>query len=159
VSRTFPVSLAVTALLGLSCATIPRAHGPLPAGLRQEEYDALQFFASRKMRCGASDLVYERFGEGRHLFTGCNDTLEMLLIEGSDAEAYGAVRGFIIPAPSNTFSHRYSCDVRKVTDRRVDVRTRILEGCGQRSTYVAVCAPRCVWLESAEASAGAASSP
>lgn len=142
--------LAILTWIGLACATIPHAHGPLPPGLRQEEYDALQFFAARRMNCSAWELVYERFGEGRHLFKGCDDVMEMLLLKGSDGEVYGARRGFIMQAPSYGFSKRFACDPRRTTQQRVDPGTRIVEGCGQRVTYITVCNPGCSWIESAE---------
>jgi hypothetical protein len=117
--------------------------------LRQDEYDALQFFAARRMGCSADRLTYERFGDGRHLFSGCHNALEMLLLEGADGQAYGADGGFIMPAPSYPFSRRFACDPRRTVQGHTDPRTWTVEGCDQRITYVAICSPACAWIESA----------
>jgi hypothetical protein len=79
-------------LLGLwfvgGCATTEHAVGPVPPGMLESRYAALQYFASLNLNCPKEKLAYSQFGNGRHLFKGCGDQIEMLVLDGLDAEAH-----------------------------------------------------------------------
>lgn len=104
------------------------------------------------MNCPREKLTYTSFGKGRHFFKGCDQEVEMLLYEGSDAKSLGFSRGFVVPAPSNRFSKEAKCDLRSTTEERIDYQTRIVDGCGQRFTYLLACHGNCVWIANVEAS-------
>jgi hypothetical protein len=70
----------------------------------------------------------------------------MLLVEGNDAKIHGYRNGFISPAASNGYAKELGCDERRTKEERVDFRTHVVDGCGQRVTYVQVCNPHCSWL-------------
>lgn len=73
--------------------------------------------------------------------------MEMFLLEGSDAQALGASKGFVLPSPSNAYAKERKCDVTKTTIERVDHRTRIVDGCGSRATYLMACGlTGCTWI-------------
>lgn len=127
----------------------PAAVGPVPAGIPEHHYGALQFHAARAMNCPQEQLGYEAV-DGRHFFVGCRQTFEMLLLEGADGLAHGAREGFATAAPTNRFAKEVGCAVQQTKDERVDVRTRIVDGCGQRVTYVHVCTSECTWIANVE---------
>lgn len=144
--------LRILPFLGLvtACSFGPTAVGPVPPGLSEDKYGALQTYASRNLNCPQEQLKYESFGKGRHLFKGCGEEIEMLLFEGSDANAYGQGLGFVVPSPSNRFSKETQCALRDTTEERIDFRTRIVDGCGKRITYVNACNPNCSWIANVE---------
>ena len=95
------------------------------------------------------NLTYEMFGKDRHLFKGCDDRMEMLLLTGGDARGYA--RAFIVPSPANVYAKERKCDIRQTTVERVDHQTRIVDGCGARTTYLMACGySGCTWIANTE---------
>jgi hypothetical protein len=137
-------------LLMVGCAAQFAPMGPVPPGIHAKEYGLLQYFAARSMNCPQAKLTYEPFGDGRHLFKGCGSESEMLLLTGADAEAYGYEQHFAMLSPATSFSKEVSCPIRETKDERVDYRTRVVQGCGKRVTYVNLCTPRCSWVNNTE---------
>jgi hypothetical protein len=148
-SARFASTALLLPLLSLA-ACIPPPVGPVPSGLAQDEYGALQHFAAQTMNCPREKLSYETFGKGRHLFKGCEGEVEMILFQGSDAQAYGGSKGAVFPAPANRFAKETKCPLRSTSEERIDFRTRIVEGCGRQITYVNVCTPNCSWIANVE---------
>lgn len=135
----------------MACASGPAAIGPVPPNVTADRYGALQFYAARSMNCPQDQVTYATFGSGRHMFSGCGQKTEMLLLEGTDAGAYGWGRGFATPAPTTRYAKELGCELEKTKDERVDFRTRIVDGCGKRVTYVNVCTFNCSWVANVEA--------
>jgi len=122
-----------------ACAAPPQAVGPIPPGLSAQRYEVLQRVAAGHLNCTADQLTYETFANGRHVFKGCGDEAEMILLEGRDAKAYNP--GFemvAVPSPTYRFAKETGCAWRKSTHERIDYRTRVVSGCGKRITYVNV---------------------
>lgn len=101
--------------------------------------------------CPRQQLTYETFGQRRHLFMGCGQATEMLLFDNSSGtmtSGYLQPGGAIVvsPAASNRYATELGCDVKTTTEQRVDFRTRVVDGCGKRITYVQVCNGTCSWI-------------
>lgn len=146
-------SLTIIALFVLAaCGTgLPDPKGPVPPGQDPEVYGALEFFAARNMNCPQEQLAYESFSNQRHLFKGCSRNMEMIMLTGSDAQALGYMRGFVLPSPANVYAMERKCDLRKTSLERVDPRTAIVDGCGTRTTYLMTCGlGACTWLANVE---------
>lgn len=65
-------------------------------------------------------------------------------------EAYGYEEGFVMPALSFRFAAETGCNARTTQEVRVDQRTRVVEGCGRRMTYINVCSPIRSWIANVE---------
>lgn len=147
------VAFAGAVVAGLvGCGSVPPPKGPVPSNLDRDRYGALEYFAARNLNCEQGKLQYSAFGGSkRHLFKGCDDQMEMLLLEGSDANALGAAKGFVLPSPANAYAKERKCAVTATTVERVDHRTRIVDGCGNRATYLMACGyAGCTWVANSE---------
>lgn len=121
----------------------PLAAGPKPANVEQQPFNQLWYFAGEQLQCPAKQLGYEQFGEGRHLFKGCGKQIEMVLIR-----SHGSMSGYYArAAAANRFSKEVGCELGSTHEDAIDEITHVVDGCGQRITYVFDCgAINCTWV-------------
>lgn len=144
-------STSASLLLAVACGGgLPTPHNPVPAGQDPEEFAALEVYAARNLSCPAERVAYQA-KQRRHFFEGCGDRVEMMMLVGDDARAMGSMRGIALPSPSTRFAKETKCPMEDAQVERVDFRTRIVDGCGHRVTYVNVCDRHgCSWIANVE---------
>ncbi len=135
-------SLPLVLLLAVGGGCSHLAVGPVPPGVAEAPYAALQALAGRDLHCPLEDSTYQGLGENRHLFRGCGAEMILLLFEGAEAAGFGFPRGFIEPAPANHFAKTIGCPLREVRESKIDVQNRVVEGCGHRVSYGNMCDPQ-----------------
>lgn len=142
---------AVASLLVTACGSgLPTPHNPVPPGQDPDEFAALEVFAARNLSCPAEKVAYQGKAN-RHYFAGCGDRVEMMMMVGDDARAMGYAKGFALPSPTTRFAKETKCPMEASSVERIDFRTRIVEGCGQRITYVNACDFHgCSWIANVE---------
>lgn len=94
--------------------------------LAMSRYGRMQASAADHLSCPRKSVAYDASRPGRHGFSGCGGTVERL--SESDWHWYrlGASR----------FAVEMSCGLENTTDTRIDITTRVVEGCGNRITYI-----------------------
>jgi hypothetical protein len=129
-------------LLSVGCG-YPLAAGPKPLNVEQPTFNQLWFYAAQQLDCPSKGLVYEQFGEARHLFKGCGKQIEMIVV--SDHSSMSGV--YTRPAAANRYSKEVNCDIHTTKEEAIDNVTRVVDGCGQRITYVFNCNyADCTWV-------------
>jgi hypothetical protein len=142
--------LSILALALAAGCGYPLAAGPKPINVQQEHFNQLWFYAAQQLECPSKDLTYEPFGDGRHLFKGCGGQIEMVIIRDQSSMSGIYTRA----AAANRFSKEVGCDLRATHEESVDAVTRVVDGCGQRITYVFDCgAGHCTWLANTQSEA------
>jgi hypothetical protein len=125
----------------------PLANGPKPANVEQPAFNQLWFYAAQQLQCDSKQIHYEQFGEGRHLFKGCGNQIEMIFVKDPSSMSGLYTRA----AAANRFSKEIGCDLAATHEEPIDTITRVVDGCGHRITYVFSCNYTCTWVANTHA--------
>lgn len=136
-------SLALALLVSVASCGYPLAVGVKPPNVDQGTFNQLWYFAAQQLNCPSKQLQYEQFGQGRHLFKGCGDQIEMVVIRNQSSMSGLYAR----QAAANRFAKEVRCPLADTHEEQIDSITRVVDGCGQRITYVFSCSSvDCTWV-------------